>query len=151
MNTFKRSAHALWKGNLSNGHGLLTSESKALDQVPFTFDERVKEKNAMTNPEELLAATAASCFGMALSKTLEDAGALPEEIDVDADVTLDTSGEGPRITTLRLRVGALVPDYSEEDLRQSVEKTEQACPVYQLIQPGLVTLETETRVLKMAS
>ena len=61
----KRSAKAIWEGNLSSGTGRISLES-GLFKGAYTFGSRFKSK-AGTNPEELIAGAHASCFSMALS------------------------------------------------------------------------------------
>jgi len=57
---------------LDSGHGLVSTESRILTESKFSFKQRVEGEGRDTNPEELIAASAASCFAMALSKTLQD-------------------------------------------------------------------------------
>lgn len=72
MSKITRKAEANWKGDLDSGHGLVSTESRVLTESRFSFEQRVEGEGTDTNPEELIAASAASCFAMALSKTLQD-------------------------------------------------------------------------------
>jgi osmotically inducible protein OsmC len=62
----KRSASAIWQGNLKTGKGTLSSDSAVLKQTPYSFNSRFGAGTG-TNPEELIAAAHAGCFTMALS------------------------------------------------------------------------------------
>ncbi|MBC2603615.1 OsmC family protein [Puniceicoccus vermicola] len=65
-----RTADANWKGSLESGHGLVSSHSHVLSEDKYSFGGRTSSGSKETNPEELISASAASCFAMALSKTL---------------------------------------------------------------------------------
>ena len=71
--TMKRSASAIWQGNLKSGKGTLSSDSAVLKQTPYSFNSRFGAGTG-TNPEELIAAAHAGCFTMALSAALDGAG-----------------------------------------------------------------------------
>ena len=60
MKNITRSADANWKGDLDNGHGLVSVQSRALKEERFSFSKRVDTNGEQTNPEELIAAAAAS-------------------------------------------------------------------------------------------
>ena len=50
-----RNASALWKGNLHEGEGTLTTESGVLSKTQYSFRTRFAE-GLGTNPDELIAA-----------------------------------------------------------------------------------------------
>ena len=58
-----RNARAQWNGGLKDGNGTLSTGSGALKAVPYSFSRRF-ENEAGTNPEELVGAAYASCFGI---------------------------------------------------------------------------------------
>jgi len=60
-----RNAKAEWQGDLLNGSGQLSVGSGALD-VPYSVKSRLEDGQSATNPEELLGASHAGCFTMAL-------------------------------------------------------------------------------------
>lgn len=143
MDKITRSADANWKGDLDNGHGLVSVQSRAFTEQKFSFSQRVDQGSAQTNPEELIAAAAASCFGMALSKTLQDDGQSSEKLRVKADVTLGMKEGGPKLTDLKLSIEAILPGYTEEQLDAAVAKTAENCPVVRLLQPGFDSVDIE--------
>ncbi len=142
MKSITRKAEADWKGNLEKGHGLVTTGSQVLKKQPFSFSKRVEpERSDETNPEELIAAGLASCFGMALSKTLQDDEAVAQVLVVRAEVTLNLTDDGPKVNELALDVSGVVGGYTQEKFEQAVETTRKSCPVYKLLEPGFETID----------
>ena len=94
-----RSGSAVWTGGLKDGKGAITTQSGALTDYPYGFSSRF-EGVAGSNPEELIAASRAACFTMALSLML---GAGTEAVAIE--------GETPRVLTLaRIRdAGRIAP------------------------------------------
>ncbi|HKK17345.1 MAG TPA: OsmC family peroxiredoxin [Opitutales bacterium] len=144
MEKITRSADANWKGNLDEGHGLVSLQSRAFTEERFSFAKRIDQEQSETNPEELIAGAAASCFGMALSKTLQDDGQASEKLRVKADVTLGITDDGPKVTDLKLAVEAILPEYDEDQLEAAVKKTAENCPIFQLLKPGFESVAIES-------
>jgi osmotically inducible protein OsmC len=84
----KRSANALWSGNLKTGHGRFSVASGAIKNQKYDFRTRFEDEPG-TNPEELVAAAHASCFSMALSAQLGELGITPESIETTCAVTFE--------------------------------------------------------------
>ena len=147
MKPVTRMAEAAWKGNLDQGHGLVTTESETLLESPFLFTKRIDQADrSVTNPEELIAAALASCFSMALSKTLQDDEAVAQKLVVRADITLDVTDAGPKINKLKLDVEGQVSGYTEKQFEQAVATTRKNCPVIKLLEPGLETIDMTVRL-----
>src|SRR3954466_8778090 len=102
-----RTAKADWQGEFKRGGGSVSTETGVLDS-PYNFSGGV-ESGTGTNPEELLAASHASCFTMALSVGLAQAGTPPESLATEAKHTVDQVEEGFGITKIALRVSGKVP------------------------------------------
>ena len=64
-----RTANAQWQGTGKEGKGTLTTQSGVLATTPYGFNTRFGDTKG-TNPEELLAASHAGCFSMALAFAL---------------------------------------------------------------------------------
>ena len=62
---WERTATAVWKGGLKEGHGVISTASGVLKESQYSFSTRF-ENGVGTNPEELIAAAHAGCFSMAL-------------------------------------------------------------------------------------
>ena len=75
----KRKVNAIWTGDGADGNGVLTSQSGALNNMPYSFKTRFKNDDGKlgTNPEELIAGALAGCFNMKLSFVLNDANFNP--------------------------------------------------------------------------
>src|SRR5271154_141445 len=99
-----RHAEAEWSGSLKEGKGHIKVETGALDS-PYTFRSRF-EGGGETNPEELLGASHAACFTMALTAALTTAGHPPTSIKTTAAVTLTPVDGKPPITRIDLSTEA---------------------------------------------
>ncbi len=137
-----RQASAVWEGG-REGTGNFRTESGAAEG-DYSF-ARFQEGGDMSNPEELLAAAEASCFSMALAAGLLKEGASPRRIATDASCTVEKSGEGFRITTMRLTVRADVPDLDEATFQRVAEATKEGCPVSKALL-GNVDLQLDARL-----
>jgi osmotically inducible protein OsmC len=83
-----RTGSAAWKGGLKDGKGTISTQSGALNAYPYGFASRFEGVKG-SNPEELIGAAHASCFTMALSLILGNAGFTAEQMDTKAEVTID--------------------------------------------------------------
>lgn len=124
----KRSASAVWTGDLKTGSGHFGVGSGALSDQPYSFMTRFENEDGKqgTNPEELIAAAHASCFSMQLSAFLAEAGHPAEKIDATATVEL-VPGTG--ITGSHLKLSARVPGMSEADFNTQAQRAKDNCPV----------------------
>src|SRR5579862_5703158 len=98
-----RTGSAHWSGGLKDGKGTVSTQSGTLKQTQYSFSTRF-ENGVGTNPEELIAASHAGCFSMALSAQLGNAGMTAESIDTKATLTLDKTDAGFTITAIHLEV-----------------------------------------------
>jgi len=108
----KRSASAMWNGDLKSGNGTISTDSGVLSNTQYSFSTRF-ENGAGTNPEELIAAAHAGCFSMALSAQLAEAGLVAQSIQTKATVTLEKSGGGFAIPAVHLALTARIPGASQ--------------------------------------
>ena len=121
-----RTAKAHWEGSLMEGAGQVALESSGVGTYDVTWASRANDANGKTSPEELIAAAHSTCFSMALSHALAQAGNPPASLDTQADVTFQP-GEG--ITKISLQVTGKVPGTSDDDFRQAAETAKDNCPV----------------------
>ena len=103
----ERTANCAWDGDLPHGSGKVSGASGALGELPVTWASRTERSDGKTSPEELIAAAHASCYSMALSHGLGEAGTPPEHLDVAAKVTLDLVNGAPTVTKSELTVTAM--------------------------------------------
>lgn len=123
----KNNATAFWKGKGASGEGKLTTKSKILSEVPYSYKTRTQWDNA-TNPEELIAAAHAGCFAMKLAFTLESAGYSPEEIIADCEVTF----EGGEIKSSHIKVKVKVSEIEKTEFDELISSSGKNCPVSKL-------------------
>ena len=124
------SANAVWRGNLTEGSGTVSSaSSENLRELPTSWDARTVAHEGKTSPEELLAAAHASCFSMALSNTLFKAGFTADELNVSAEVTADKRDAGWTVLTSHLSVRGRVPNASDADFQSAAEAAKDGCPI----------------------
>lgn len=125
----RRRAKVAWKGTLEDGYGGFSVGNWMLGEVPVTWASRVSPDEESTSPEELMAASHASCYAMALSLVLGERDTPPESVDVEAECALDETPEGFRITTMNLDVRGRIPALDAEGFRDAVEHAHRICPV----------------------
>ena len=119
-------ASADWKGGLQTGGGTFTAGEGIHGEV--SFKSRF-EDGPGANPEQLIAAAHASCFSMALSAALEQAGTPVDSVKTDATVTLRTVDGVPTITTIALRTTGVVPGIDQATFEEAAKGAKADCPV----------------------
>ena len=137
----KRSASAVWRGGLKDGKGTVSSESGVLSSTPYNFRMRFENEKG-TNPEELIAAAHAGCFTMALASQLQGGGFTPTELNTEAAITLESEGQGFRITQSALTLRAQVPNLDEATFTRMASDAEKNCPVSKVLNAN-ITLDAE--------
>jgi osmotically inducible protein OsmC len=117
---------AQWQGDLRSGTGRFT----AGDGITGDYSYRSRfEDGPGANPEQLIAAAEASCFSMALSAALAEAGSPVDAVETDAAVTLRMVDGTPTITNIALRTVGTVPGIDEATFREAAESAKRNCPV----------------------
>ena len=123
-----RRSTARWEGGLKGGKGTFKGESGGIGGQ-YNFSSRFEE-GVGSNPEELLAAAEAACFSMAFAGNLEKNGTMPTSVDTEAACTVGPAeGGGFRISTIALKVSAVVPGIDEAKFQELAQKTVETCPV----------------------
>lgn len=128
----KRSASAVWSGDLKQGHGAISTAGGVLEGAPYSFGTRF-ENAAGTNPEELIAAAHAGCFSMALAAALGGAGFAPERLETKATVSLEQVGGAWTITASHLDLDAKVPGIDRARFDQIAAEAKANCPVSRVL------------------
>jgi osmotically inducible protein OsmC len=123
----KRKINAIWKGDGIDGQGVLTAQSGAFNNLPYSFKTRFKNDDGQlgTNPEELIAASLAGCFNMKLSFVLNEANFKPQELNTEALLSFE-DGE---VTLIELKLQAKVPGITEEKFVKLAEDAKNKCPI----------------------
>ena len=137
----KRTATAVWTGNLKQGTGSLSTAGGALRDTPYGFTSRF-ENGSGTNPEELIAAAHAGCFTMATSAALGRAGFTPDKLSTEATVSLEQVQGNWTITTIHLKMDARVPGISKEKFAEIAADAKANCPVSRALKAD-ITLDAK--------
>jgi lipoyl-dependent peroxiredoxin len=110
-----------------NGNGTIDAvTSGAVSGLDVSWPARTAEHGGATSPEELLAASHAACFSMALSSTLAKQDTPPESLEVTATVSF-VPGTG--ITSSVLTVSGVVPGIDADAFRDAASAARDGCPV----------------------
>lgn len=135
----KRTANAHWKGNLKEGKGEISTQSTVLNSTQYSFNARFAD-GVGTNPEELLGASHAGCFTMALSAALTQAGFVANDLNTKATVELDPAIG--KITSIKLELtAALIDGVSEEQFNAIAKGAKENCPISQALAATPISLE----------
>ena len=82
-----RVASTQWSGGLQDGSGQVSLVSSGVGTFDVSFPRRTAdEAEGVTSPEELIAAAHSSCYSMALSNELTQAGGTVQSLVTEADV-----------------------------------------------------------------
>jgi osmotically inducible protein OsmC len=130
MATAERTATTVWEGDLAHGAGTITMGSGVTGELPVTWASRTERSDGRTSPEELIAAANGSCFSMALSHGLAEAGTPPERLDVTATCTFEP---GRGVTSMVIDVRGSVPGIDAGAFEQAARDAGENCPVSQAL------------------
>lgn len=128
----KNSGSANWKGGLKDGTGTISTKSGALKDLNYGFKKRF-EGEPGSNPEELIAAAHASCFSMALSMVLGEAGMTADDISTNATVSLEEKDGGFAVTKSHLDVEAKIPGADADKFQEAAKTAKENCPISKLL------------------
>lgn len=117
---------AQWKGDLRTGTGTFTAGDTISGE--YSFRSRF-EDGPGANPEQLIAAANASCFSMALSNSLAEAGTPADSVQTNATVTLRLVDGVPAITKIELVTVGRVPGIDEATFKEQANAAKAGCPV----------------------
>ena len=144
-----RQANVSWSGDLPSGKGNVSGASSgAFKGLEVSWARRSEaDANGVTSPEELLAASHASCYAMALSAGLGRAGTPPQSLDVTARVTFDRVGDGFKVTSSALEVRGRVPNLDDAGFQKAADAAKDGCPISQALK-GNVDLSVKATLEK---
>ena len=138
----KHYAKAYWEGNLTKGQGQYTLNTSG-HQGAVKFLTRFEDDRSASSPEELIGAAHASCFTMAFSHALDQAGFPSDKIEAEAEVTLTKTPNGFSITQILLKAKGTVKDISKDKFHEIAEEAKKNCPVSQALAGVDIKLEAE--------
>lgn len=137
----ERKATAEWNGSLKEGEGKMALGS-GLFEGKFSFGTRMGEEPG-TNPEELIGASLAGCFAMALNATLEKEGTPATNVKTQAIVHLGKDDSGFVIARIDLSTTAVVPDIEEARFQEIAEAAKQGCPISRALAATKIVLDAK--------
>ena len=122
----------------------MSSFSGVLNNTPYSFKTRLvsEDGTAGTNPEELLAAAHAGCYGMAVGATMGQSGFTPDELKVEATLTMDTTTLS--VTAVDLQITGKVPGMSAEQFEQVASDAAKMCIISKALNPSIQVTKTAT-------
>jgi osmotically inducible protein OsmC len=136
-------ASTQWSGGLQDGSGQVSLVSSGVGTFDVSFPRRAAdEAEGVTSPEELIAAAHSSCYSMALSNELTQAGGTVQSLVTEAEVKLgpDPAG-GLRITGIKITVRGQVAGLDNDGFVKAAEAAKVGCPVSKALTGTTITLD----------
>ena len=123
----KRKVNAIWKGDGNDGNGVLSTQSGAISNMPYSFTTRFKNDDGKlgTNPEELIAAALSGCFNMKLAFVLNENGYHPDELVTNAELTFIDG----QITLIEMELNGKVPNLKQSTFEEFADDAKNNCPI----------------------
>ena len=123
----KRKLNAIWMGDGANGNGSISTQSGAINNMPYSFKTRFENEDGKlgTNPEELIAAALVGCFNMKLSFVLNESHYKPSKLNTNAVLTF----EDGKILSIDLNLEGDVPEIVEEKFIELANEAKDNCPI----------------------
>lgn len=115
-----------------SGKGTTSSGSGVVHEAKLSWKARAEAGagDGTTTPEELLASAHASCFCMALSNVLAQAGKPPTRLEATCLVTFGPkTGGGFEVKSSALEVRGQVPGIDEATFQKAAEEAKSNCPI----------------------
>ena len=126
------------KGQVKAGTGAFS--------LPVTFPARIGEPGVHTSPEDLIAASHAACYAMALNATVGRKGGSIGKTQVTATVTADKGEAGIKVLSSKLKVVAEgLQGIEKSQFADVAREAEGKCPISNALR-GSLTIELETEV-----
>ena len=147
MANFSRTATVDWSGPIMEGKGAVKAGTGAFT-LPVTFPSRIGEPAGTTSPEELVAASHAACYAMALNGTIgRTEGVSVDRTTVRATITADKGDAGIKIQSSKLEVTAYgLKGADAAKFNEIAKLAESKCPVSNAYR-GTMQITVETKVV----
>ncbi len=135
-----KKATAEWNGSLMEGEGNISLGSGVFSGA-FSFATRIGDDPG-TNPEEMLAASLAGCYAMALNAALEKQGTPAKNVKSESTAFLgkDEEAGGFKINRIDLVTIAEVPGLDADKFQEGAEDTKNALPISKALAATDITL-----------
>ena len=123
-------ATAQWEGDLMTGKGRTSAASGIFRDAGLTWKARTEGVASATTPEELLAASHASCFSMALSNGLAKGGHPAKRLETSCVVEFGPKqGGGFEVKSSALEVKGWVAGIDQAAFGKAAEDAKNGCPI----------------------
>lgn len=123
-------ASASWEGDLMTGKGRTSAASGTFKDANLSWKARTEGAAGNTTPEELLAASHASCFSMALSFGLAKSGKPARRLETTCTVEFGPKqGGGFEVKSSALEVKGQVPGIDQAAFQKAAEEAKSGCPI----------------------
>jgi osmotically inducible protein OsmC len=123
----ERKATAEWNGTLKEGAGKVALGSGVFEGA-FSFATRMGNEPG-TNPEELLGASLAGCYAMALNATLEKEGKPARSVKTAANVFFGKDDAGFKVSHIDLSAQADIDGIEDAEFQTIAENVKNTCPI----------------------
>src|SRR6476619_1461078 len=145
MATFSRTVTVDWAGSVMEGKGQVKAGTGAFT-LPVTFPARIGEPAGHTSPEELMAASHAACYAMALNATLGRKGGSAARTLITATVTADKSEAGIKLVSSKLKATAEgLQGVDKTQFAEIAREAEGKCPISNALR-GTMQIDVEADV-----
>ena len=145
MATFSRTVTVDWAGSIMEGKGSAKAGTGAFT-LPVTFPARIGEPAGHTSPEELMAASHAACYAMALNATLGRKNGSAARTLVTATVTAEKSDAGIKLLSSKLKVTAEgLQGIDKTQFSEVAREAEGKCPISNALR-GTMQIDVEADV-----
>jgi osmotically inducible protein OsmC len=145
MATFSRTATVDWAGSIMEGKGAVKAGTGAFT-LPVTFPARIGEPGGHTSPEELMAASHAACYAMALNATIGRKNGSAARTVVTATVSADKTDAGIKLTSSKLKVTAEgLQGIDKSQFAEVAREAEGKCPISNALR-GTMQIDVEADV-----
>jgi lipoyl-dependent peroxiredoxin len=145
MATFSRTVTVDWAGSIMEGKGTAKAGTGAFT-LPVTFPARIGEPAGHTSPEELMAASHAACYAMALNATLGRKNGSAARTLVTATVTADKTDAGIKLLSSKLKVTAEgLQGIDKTQFADVAREAEGKCPISNALR-GTMQIDVEADV-----
>jgi osmotically inducible protein OsmC len=136
-------SHVHWSGDLESGEGRFETGSGVVTGT-YSVGTRFGDEPG-TNPEELMAASHASCFSMALTLAIGSAGHTPGSVETDAKVYIRREGDGFTIHRIDLSTVARAEGLDDDEFQQLAQAAKEGCPISKALS-GVPEINLEARL-----
>lgn len=146
MATFSRHVNVEWTGSIMEGKGQVKAGTGAFT-LPVTFPARIGEPEGHTSPEELMAASHAACYAMALNAAIGRKGGSIAKTHVTATVTSDKGEAGITVVSSKLKVVAEgLQGIEKAQFPEFAREAEGKCPISNALRGSLkIEVEAEAK------